>query len=309
MPIIAFDPYEIRSKLNGASPVVTIGNFDGVHIGHGELLRRTSSRAFQLHAPALAITFDPHPQTLFSNRPHCWLCTLEQKAELLDQAGMDAVLVIPFTREFARQTAAQFCADVLQGTLNARELYIGYDFCMGSDQLSDLEHCSSIPVNRVQAVLLDHKPVSSTRIREALGSSDIDKANTMLGHPFTVRGEVIHGAGRGRSLLGVPTANLQTDKCQFMPPSAVYATSTRLLIEKKWSNWMQSVTSFCKNPTFNGNELSMETHILDFAGDIYGTTMEVSFIRELRKERCFPSLDALTNQLHADMETRRSFVL
>ena len=168
----------------------------------------------------------------------------------------------------------------------------------------------SYSLTQVEAVMAGDAPVSSTRIRKALAEGRLDEANALLGRPFSVRGEVVHGAGRGGPLLGVPTANLDLVDAQAMPAPAAYATSARLLDGPEEERfWRMAVTSFCKNPTFDGTHLTLETHILDFQGDIYGRQLEVRFMGELRKEKRFNGLDALIAQLKADMDQRRTMPL
>ena len=309
MPIVLSNPCEILTLTGARSSVVTIGNFDGVHAGHRELLRQTSERAKSLNLPAVAITFNPHPETLFSAKPPKSLSSAEQKIELLGQSGMQAVIMLPFTQEFAAMTAAEFCCSVLVESLHTAELFIGYDFHMGSDQASDLEKFGPYTLHKVPAVLYKGEPVSSTRIRAALSESLFSEANDMLGRPFSVRGIVVHGAGRGRPLLGIPTANLLPSDNQVMPPPAAYATSARLIDADGKKNWQKAVTSFSKNPTFNGTAMTIETHILDFDEDIYGHTLEVRFLSKLRSERRFESFQELKRQLHADIAQRREIPL
>ena len=287
-------------------PVVTIGNFDGVHAGHAELLRRTRERAAALGLPAVAITFDPHPGALFSPQPPLALCSSGQKGELLRDAGMDAVLFMPFTSELAAEKAERFCRRVLDEDLRAAELFVGYDFRLGSDQKSGLDAFGKFRLTRVPAVLYGGEPVSSTRIRAALAACRLDEANAMLGRPFAVRGEIVHGAGRGGALLGIPTANLAFGQGIATPAPAVYATSARLCDGGSGEPWHKSVTSFCKNPTFDGSALTMETHLLDFSADIYGRTLEVRFLGKMRGDRRFSSIDGLIAQLHADIGQRRA---
>lgn len=309
---VEHDPKALRALAGWQSCAATIGNFDGVHRGHQELLRRTVECARAKGLPAVVITFDPHPAALFTAYPPRMLCTREYCLELLEQAGVDAVLLMPFTRELAEQTAEWFCRRVLQDELGVSDLFVGYDFRLGCDQAGAerMRDFGSYSLTQVQAVLDEGAPISSTRIRQALSEGRLDEANRLLGRAFSVRGEVVHGAGRGGPLLGVPTANLDVGDTQAMPVPAIYATSARLLDgPEEERGWRMSVTSFCKNPTFGGTHLTLETHILDFSGDIYGRQLEVRFVAELRKERRFNGLDALIAQLKADMEARRPLPL
>lgn len=310
--LISSDPKGLRSLAGWQSCVATIGNFDGVHLGHQELLRRTVDCARSKGLPAVVVTFDPHPAAIFTEYPPKLLCSREQCLELLEELGVDAVLLMPFTRELAEQSAESFCRHVLQDELGVKELFVGYDFRLGCDQAGAdrMRDFGTYSLTQVEAVMAGDSPVSSTRIRKALAEGRLEEANSLLGRPFSVRGEVVHGAGRGGPLLGVPTANLDLVDAQAMPAPAIYATSTRLLDGAEEERvWRMAVTSFCKNPTFDGTHLTLETHILDFQGDIYGRQLEVRFMGELRKEKRFNGLEALIAQLKADMEQRRSMPL
>ncbi len=305
-------PKALRAQTGWNACAATIGNFDGLHLGHRELLRRTVKCARAKGLPAVVVTFDPHPAALFTEYPPKMLCTREQCLGMLKELGVDAVLLIPFTRELAEQRAETFCRTVLQNELHVTELFVGYDFRLGCDQAGAerMRDFGTYALTQVDAVLSDGLPISSTRIRKALAEGRLQEANALLGRPFSVCGEVVHGAGRGGPLLGVPTANLDVDDAQAMPAPAAYATSARLLDgPENERGWRMSVTSFCKNPTFDGTHLTLETHILDFEGDIYGRQLEVRFVAELRKERRFNGLEALVSQLKADMETRRTLPL
>ena len=310
--LISSDPKHLRSLAGWQSCAATIGNFDGVHLGHQELLRRTVACARLKGLPAVVVTFDPHPAAIFTEYPPKLLCSREQCLELLEELGVDAVLLMPFTRELAEQSAESFCRRVLQDELGVKELFVGYDFRLGCDQAGAdrMRDFGTYSLTQVDAVMAGDAPVSSTRIRKALSEGRLDEANALLGRPFSVRGEVVHGAGRGGPLLGVPTANLDLVDAQAMPAPAIYATSARLLDgAEEERGWRMAVTSFCKNPTIDGTHLTLETHILDFQGDIYGRQLEVRFMGELRKEKRFNGLDALIAQLKADMDQRRTMPL
>lgn len=310
--LVSNDPNSLKKLGGWKACAATIGNFDGVHLGHQSLLSRTVDCARKNGLPAVVVTFDPHPAAVFTEYPPKLLCSRQQCLELLESLGVDAVLLMPFTRELAEQSAESFCRHVLQDELGVRELFVGYDFRLGCDQAGAdrMRDFGSYSLTQVEAVVADGAPVSSTRIRKALAEGKLDEANALLGRPFSVRGEVVHGAGRGGPLLGVPTANLDLDDAQAMPAPAIYATSARLLDGPEEERvWRMAVTSFCKNPTFDGTHLTLETHLLDFQADIYGRQLEVCFMGELRKEKRFNGLDALIVQLKADMDQRRNMPL
>ena len=308
--IVDSHPAALREKGAWTFCIATVGNFDGVHLGHQALLRHTVDKAREQHVPAVAVTFDPHPVSVLSSCAPKELCSTAQRLEYMEQLGIDAVLLLPFTRALASESAGAFCRRVLQEGLAVRELFIGYDFRMGRDQAGiDVLRPLLPSVSQVDAVLMEGLPVSSTRIRKALAEGRLDEANMLLGRPFSVQGEVVHGEGRGGPLLGIPTANLDVPHTQAMTAPAVYATSARLLDGAGAGEWHMSVTSFCKNPTFDGAALTLETHIMDFSCDIYGRELEVRFLARLRQDRRFDGLEALIAQLHADMAERRRLPL
>ena len=303
-------PNALREYAAWDSCAATVGNFDGVHLGHQALLRRTVECARAKGIPAVAVTFDPHPAAVLSPRAPKVLCSTSQRLEYMEEQGIDAVLMLPFDRKLAAESSEDFCHRVLMEGLQAEELFIGYDFRMGKDQSGAEKLRTYFPhVTQVDAVMKDGAPVSSTRIRKALAEGRLEEANALLGRPFSVQGEVVHGEGRGGPLLGIPTANLDVSHAQAMTAPAVYATSARLLDGKEAGAWRMAVTSFCKNPTFDGAALTLETHIMDFSGDIYGRGLEVRFLARLRMDRRFDGLEALKAQLHADMDERRRLPL
>ena len=308
--IVDSHPKTLRDYAAWDVCAATVGNFDGVHLGHQALLCRTVECAHAKGIPAVAVTFDPHPAAVLSSCAPKVLCSTAQRLEYMEEQGIDAVLVLHFDRSLASEISGDFCRRVLMEGLQAEELFIGYDFRMGRDQSGLAELCSVFPhVTQVEAVMKDGAPVSSTRIRKALAEGRLEEANALLGRPFSVQGEVVHGEGRGGPLLGIPTANLDISHSQAMTAPAVYATSARLLDGEGAGEWRMAVTSFCKNPTFDGAALTLETHIMDFSGDIYGRGLEVRFLARLRSDRRFDGLEALKAQLHADMEERRGLPL
>lgn len=308
--ITASHPKALRAKGAWDFCTATVGNFDGVHLGHQKLLRAAVQHAHALAMPAVAVTFGTHPASVLGECAPKVLCSAQQRLEYLKACGIDAVLMLPFTKALASLTAGQFCLSVLKEGLCVRDLCIGYDFRMGRDRAGAKELSEFFPcVIPVGAEMIDGEPVSSTRIRQNLAQGRLKEANSLLGRPFSVQGSIVHGQGRGGALLGIPTANLHVDDAQAMPAPAVYATSARLLEKGGWGKWRMSVSSFCKNPTFGASSLTLETHILDFSQDIYGRSLEVRFLSLMRKDRRFDGPDALIAQLHADIEERRSLSL
>jgi len=293
--------------------IATLGNFDGVHLGHQALIDRTVSRAHEMGCQALVLTFDPHPAQILSACAPPALTDTEGRLAIFRERRVDITFLIPFTLALASMSAADFCHKVL-ARIGIRELFVGHDSCLGSDRansdiLASLGQKYGFSVSRLEAVLYRGMPVSSTRIRAALAEGSVEEARAMLGRPHSVRGKVIHGEGRGGPVLGFPTANMDIHKL-MLPEPAIYATSIRLKNEYgKRERLLPSVTSFGRNPTFAGQRLSLETHILDFDADIYGQDMELFFLQKLRSERCFDCSEDLVKQIRADVNARRGLAL
>lgn len=320
---VAFSVACAAACLGGRDAVCTIGNFDGVHRGHEALIRRTATRARELGLPSLLITFEPHPAQVLSSRVVRGLSSRVQRLERFAALGVDMALLLPFTPDFASRRAEEFCRHVLADTLHVRQLMLGYDFCMGRDQAGaeTLVGCGrefGFDVSCVSAVMYEGAPVSSSRIRKAVEAGHLEQARAMLGRPYAVRGEVVHGAGRGGPLLGFATANMDI-RGLVMPPPAIYATSVRKtvapalaedacaeVVPQSQTSFMPSMTSFGHNPTFGEGSLSLETHILDFSEDIYGTELELVFLGKLRDEMRFSGPEELIARLNADRQARRA---
>lgn len=294
-------------------PVLTVGNFDGIHVGHRAILDTVVARARALSGQAVVLTFDPHPRrVLHPERSPKLLTTLEQRLELLEAAGVDAVIVEPFTREFARTSADLFIRDVIHRRIRPVEVYVGYDFHFGRDRegsmrlLSELGPRLGFSVTIISEVVVDEGDVNSTRIRQVLAEGRVAEAAAMLGRPYTVRGRVARGDQRGRT-LGFPTANLDPEN-EVLPGAGVYAGRLRLLDDgdPPRGTSFGAVTNVGTRPTFRaGGEVLAEAHLLDFCGDLYGRRVELSFLVCLRAERRFPSVDALRAQIAVDVEEAR----
>ena len=296
------------------SPVLTVGNFDGLHLGHQAILGKVVERARALGGEAIVYTFDPHPRkVLRSQQAPRLLTTLEQKLELLALGGADVAIVEPFTAEFARTPAESFIRDVLHARIRPLEVYVGYDFHFGRDRagsmrlLTDLGPHLGFAVTILPEVTIDAGDVNSTRIRQVLADSDPERAAAMLGRPYTVRGRIVEGDRRGRT-LGFPTANLHPEN-EVLPAAGVYAGALRLLDDgdpSRGAEW-PVVTNVGVRPTFDGERgIVAEAHLIDFEGDLYGRRVELSFRLHLRAERRFPGVEALKKQIAADVaEARR----
>jgi riboflavin kinase/FMN adenylyltransferase len=288
--------------------VLTIGSFDGVHLGHQHLIGSAVQRARDLGVSAVALTFDPSPrEVLRPDLPVSYLTHLAEKLRLLAQAGVDQTVVVPFTRELANVEAPDFIAWVRE-YVPFVELWEGEGFALGHGRTGNLEVLARLgeemgyTLRVANLVEAGGEPVSSTRIRQALASGDIDTATALLGRYPTVPGVVVHGSKRGRE-LGYPTANLALQPNQALPADGVYATWTT---RQGMGHLMPSVTSVGIRPTFENSGRLVEIYILDFSGDLYGEKLTAHFVKFLRSQIRFDNIQALIEQMRADeAETRR----
>jgi riboflavin kinase/FMN adenylyltransferase len=281
--------------------VVTIGNFDGVHLGHRSILARVVQRARGLDCQPVALTFDPHPAKVLKPEGGLRLLTTPaQKVELLEASGVH-VVVQPFTREFAAIPARGFVRDYLVERLKVREVVIGHDYCFGYKREGNIEllqqmgQALGFTVQVVWAVEVEDAVVSSSLIRAMLQLGNVQKANRLLGRAYGVTGRVVAGKGRGSKVLGVPTANLVSEN-DLLPAGGIYAVWVT-----KDGQRLSGVANIGTCPTFGNQELSLEVHLLDFNGDLYGEILQVEFVSRLREERRFPSIDELAAQIRSDM--------
>ncbi len=301
--------------------VLTIGNFDGIHIGHRAILRTVTDRAHALDGEAVVYTFDPHPRKiLLGDAAPRLLTTTEQKLELLEAAQIELVVLEPFDLEFARTSPEQFVRECIDRRLAPREVYVGYDFHFGHDRegsmrtLTELGPRLGFAVTIVPEVTIEGRDVSSTRIRELLAAGAVEEAQLLLGRPHGVRGRVAHGDQRGRT-LGFPTANL-IPETEVLPCPGVYVGRARLLDEPaagldgpSCGTAFGAVTNVGRRPTFGpGEAVLAESHLLDFRGDLYGRRLEVSFEARLREEQRFAGPEPLREQITRDVAQARRWL-
>lgn len=296
-----------QSGLSGSGPgfgpsVVTIGNFDGVHSGHRQIMRRVATIARELGLEATVLTFDPHPARILApERAPKLIMTVDQRIRALDAEGMDAVLLLPFSLEFARLTPEEFASRILARTLRARVVLVGEDFRFGYKQAGDIGTLRSLGEQlgfTVEPVLaINHRGVriSSSAIRKLVAEGAVGKACRMLGAPFALEGTIVKGQGIG-SKQTVPTLNLAAHN-EMPPKTGVYVTRTRdLASARSWN----SITNVGYRPTFNGEGLTVETFLLSpFDGETPGA-VEVQFLAFVREERKFESAGALREQIIRD---------
>ncbi len=287
---------------------VTVGSFDGVHRGHQAVLAALVGRARERRLVSVVITFDPHPLEVVNPAAAPRLLTLrDEQRELLEGTGVGRVALLPFTPELARLGPEAFTRDVLLARFGMRHLVLGYDHGFGRGRAGDVELLrrlgsgAGFEVDQVEAVRDGGQPVSSTLIRAAVAHGDLVAAERWLGRPYSLRGQVERGAGRGRT-IGIPTLNLVSpDPRKLLPPDGVYAVRVR---------WRGSCYGGMMNqgprPTFGIAERALEVHLFDFEGELYGETVTVEWVRRLRDVQTFPSRDALVAQLARDAQAARA---
>lgn len=312
----------------GRSLVLGLGNFDGVHLGHQALIRAVVEQARRLGGESALLTFREHPQSvLHPDRRPPLLTSPEQKFFLLDELGVDTCFVVNFSETFSKIEPESFVRDILAGQLCAREIYLGYNAHFGHNRQGDtglmrrLAGRYGFRFEEVKPVQVDGDFVSSTRIRSLIQAGELEKMSACLGRPFSVFARVVKGDGRGRT-IGYPTANLEVQS-DLMPPEGVYAVSIRLV------NWdwqpadgagvrefrcrledprLLGVLNYGRRPTFmpgTGEGPSIEVHLPDFEGDLYGKNLEITFCTCLRKEKRFENSQALKNQIAIDIQNAR----
>ena len=288
------------------NPVLTIGNFDGVHKGHLVLFEKVKERAGAIGGQSAVMTFEPHPIRVMKPGNGPLLITpTSQKLDLIGQTGIDIIFCIPFTREFAATSAEEFVKHILVEKIGVKELVVGYDYTFGRNRegntrlLMDMGDKLGFTVHYIGPVHIDHTLVSSTSIRKLVEEGQLSEAKKLLGRDYQIQGTVIKGQNRGGRLLGYPTANLQLVD-ELFPKQGVYAVT--VIIDGKT---YEGVTNIGLNPTFGNGALSLETHVLDFHGDILGKTIKVNFLQRLRDEKTFDSIGALSDQIAQDVEQAR----
>ena len=285
--------------------VVALGAFDGVHLAHQAILATAVGRARDLGLPAVACTFDPHPMDVLQpGRAPSPITTMDERLDLIRASGVDGTIIVPFTKDTAAIEPEAFVKDILLARLGAREIVVGFNHTFGraargnAALLESLAPRLGFTSHVVPPLTVDGEPVSSSIIRAALQRGDVEYAARLLGRPYAIAGEVVQGAGRGRT-LGFPTANVQSDK-PVLIATGVYVCRTEL--DGRGRN---AVVNVGVRPTFGEQSLAIEAYVLDFSGDLYGRRMRLSFVRRLRGEMKFPSVDALREQIARDVETAR----
>jgi len=308
--LVLHDPLRQTDLPRGC--VATIGNFDGMHVGHQTIVRGIIERARELGRPSAVITFDPHPLSIVApDRIPKQILTLAQKEELLRELEVDALLVIPFTHEFSRWTAGRFIEEFLAGALQVAEVRIGRDFCFGAGREGNLAFLEAagkrlgFEVRGIDEVRIRGIRVSSSNVRDAITKGAIRAANLALGRTYFIDGRVATGRRLGRK-IGFPTVNVDPAN-ELFPGGGVYITSSRFA---SFDRSFESVTNIGVRPTLYENyATTIESHILDFDSNVYEENVRLYFHELLRREQQFRSALELTNQIRQDIETSRKFFL
>lgn len=290
------------------SPSVALGNFDGVHLGHREIIRRTVSTAHSRGFEAVVYTFDPHPRAVLNKQPEVpKITSIGEREDILRNLGVDVVILAEFTPQFALQSPLEFVDNILVEELGVAHVFIGENYRFGRNRagtpqtLKDLGPAKGFAVHVVPPVLVGGAVVSSSRIRDHLAKGEIARANELLGRQFTISGEVVHGHRRGKQ-LGFPTANIRPVP-KLRPPQGVYAVMCELD-----GALFKAVMNIGHNPTFMDTQVSYEVHILDFDRDIYGAILKVYLVDRLRQEKRFENVEALKMQIGRDVELARDLL-
>jgi riboflavin kinase/FMN adenylyltransferase len=286
--------------------VVALGNFDGVHLGHQRIIKDAVAFARRKRLPALAITFNPHPQQyIVPQRGLKLLTTLSERRELLLKLGIDRVVVIKFTKALQNLSSQDFVRKILAKKLRAAFVFVGFDYAFGHKRQGEVRHLRKLgqqfkfAVKVVRPVKQDHKAIKSSLIRNLITQGNFNRAVHLLGHPYQLTGKVIRGTGRGRT-LGFPTANLRLDFHKLIPHHGVYLGR----VGKR-----RGVVNIGARPTFGAGKVAVEVHILNFSKQLYGQILRVQLMRKIREELQFSDTKELSRQIRKDIAICRSAVL
>lgn len=295
-----------------ARSVVTVGTFDGVHQGHRALIEAVVQKAKATNSRSVVVTFDPHPRSIIHSRFEGikLLTTLRERAEIMNDFGVDVMCVIPFTRDFSLLDSEQFVREVIHQKIGINHFVIGYDHHFGRNRTGTIETLQKLsPILGFDVQVVSKKEmgdttISSTVIRKLLAETgEVKKATTLLGRPYMLNGLVVHGSERGR-LIGFPTANLKPEQDdKLIPKDGIYAVKVR--VDEHWYNGMMNIGV---RPTFDGTTQSLEVNIFDFNRQIYGQTIQVRFIERIRDEKKFKGPEELKKQLKSDEAAAKSLL-
>lgn len=294
---------ELTGPIDNA--VVTIGNFDGIHLGHREIFRRVVRRSREVGGTSVVYTFVPHPLKIVApEHAPALINTYPEKEKLIEASCIDVLICAPFTRELAELPAHRFVREILVEKIGLSHLVVGYDYLFGKDRSGDIQllrrmgEYLGFTVEVLEPISTQGQVYSSTRVREMIRQGRVSEVVEVLGRHYTFEGKVVHGFGRGAK-LGFPTANLKTDK-ELMPRPGVYAVKV-----KRGDVLHDGVLNLGQNPTFCAAGSFIEVHLLDFEADLYGESLRVYFVERLRDEKCFDGPEALMAAIEEDIQRAR----
>lgn len=300
-----FESLDFEEKF--ANPILTIGNYDGLHLGHRKIIERVEIKARENKGTSMLMTFHPHPLTILKPDRFIGLITpLPVKRRLIEEAGIDVMFIISFTDEFHLISPESFVENILVQKLGIKGLIVGYDFKFGKGGKGNVKYLAAKSTQYgfffdiQEAITLDNEKVGSNRIRRMIQEGDVKKAGLHLGRPYMIEGTVMAGDGRGRT-IGFPTINLQTE-FPLMPGRGVYVSSVEIGGKR-----LPAVTNIGFNPTFDGQSLTIETYIMDFSQDLYNQKVALYFLDRIRDEVKFSSVDELKDRIRKDVEIARAY--
>ena len=293
------------------SAVLTIGTFDGVHIGHQKIIQRLNEIKNQTVERSMILTFYPHPRrVLDQSKDIKMLTTMEEKTQLLEKFGLNDLIIEPFTKEFSRLSALDFVREILVRQLQIKKLVIGYDHHFGKnregnfEQLIEFGELYGFSVEKISAQEIESVSVSSTKIRRAIENGDLTTANKYLGYNYLLTGEIIKGKGIGRQ-INFPTVNLNiAEDYKLIPKKGVYVVQAHFK-----QNMVYGIMNIGFRPTVGGKGQTIEVHLLDFKGDLYGKKLQVEVLSRLRDEKKFESMEDLANQISKDEKSARNWLM
>ncbi len=300
----------IQSFQSNQKTIVTIGTFDGVHMGHKKILERISKRAISMNCESLALTFFPHPRMVLQHDTSIKLLnTLEEKIKLLEQLGLDNLIIHPFDKKFSQLSAEDFVKKILVDQLHVQKIVIGYDHRFGRNRTADISDLIqfgskyNFEIEEISAEEINDIAVSSTKIRNALMDGEIETAADYLGYRYSLTGKVVKGKQLGRT-IGFPTANIEVDETyKLIPKNGVYIVSSVLE-----NQLVYGIMNIGNRPTLNGDNQTIEVHFLHFNQDLYDQNIEIVFIKYIREEVKFNSLEDLKTQISKDQSFAIDFI-
>jgi len=296
-------------KKSYTNTVLTIGNYDGMHIGHQKILSMVTKRAAEIKGTSMLMTFDPHPmKVLAPERNMKLLITPGEKERLIDSMGVNILLYVNFTKEFSRLLPEEFIKEILVGKIKVKEIIVGSNYAFGKNKKGTVdllrrwgEKCG-FGVRAVRNAEVHDQVVSSSSIRSLLQKGAVREVSKFLGRVYSIEGTVIKGKGRGQKILHIPTANITTP-VEIAPKEGVYAVRVGLK-----GTVYDGVANIGKNPTFGNSQLSYEVHLLDFSGDLLGENIRIYFVDRLRNEKTFPNAESLENRIKDDIKLAREIL-